>query len=91
MVPHETWNRFRQMSGLLQQHNIFLFQLFAQILGPHTGLDFPDVELLQEEHAEARLADSSADCLRQFAGQKAFVKEEPGSILKPRNLQLSLQ
>ena len=46
----------------------------AHVRGPDGALDFADVRLAQQKHAQAGLADTAADGLREFSRDEPAVE-----------------
>ncbi len=58
------------------------------LFGPDGCLDFADVGFVEEEHAEAALADASADGVRQTAFDEHFVEGEFPTFGAATNFEL---
>ena len=56
---------------------------------PVARLDFTNMDLFEEDEAEARLADAATDRQREFIMEKRFMEREFGAFLVSGNLELS--
>jgi len=63
---------------LLQKMNPLVSALLDDFIRPDADLDFTDVPFLEQQHAEPRLPDAAAHCLRKFAGEQLPVPFQPG-------------
>ncbi len=63
----------------------------AHIVGPDAALDFADVPLAQQEHAQAALSDAATNALRQFTCEQAAVEIKIGAVLLAADFELPVQ
>ena len=82
------WEKTR---GRSQQVDLFPPAAVEHVVRPEAGLDFADVPAPQQEHAQARLADSAADAVRQPLVQQQSVPRQVQTVAASANGALADQ
>ena len=74
-----------------QKRNVIGFGSFLDFLGPQGYMDFADMRLAQEEHADPGLADSSAYSIRKLFVQDRLLERKLTAVIASGKGKLSVE